>query len=106
MLFTERIHQKNKQKLQHFKFYPYNTLKGTVVEYNSWHTDRGWHQVNRQEALLARGGDSRRRRERVEMRTVSNRGRRRGCNFTNAGRMHVHTFENSKLRGSYVGDLV
>lgn len=39
MLFTERTHQKNKQKLQHFKFYPYNTLKGTVVEYNSWHTD-------------------------------------------------------------------
>lgn len=34
-------------------------MKGTVVQYNSWHTDRGWHRVNRQEALLTRGRDSR-----------------------------------------------
>lgn len=60
--------------------------------------------MNRQEALLARGGDSRRRRERVEMSGLSATG--------DGGELQLHqrwqnarshTFENSKLRGSYEG---
>ena len=84
-----------------FLILQYSTLKNTIVQYKSWHTEAGIKWIGKKSYWLEVGDG------RAEGSSAIGDGGQAAISVTpDIDRTHVHIFESLQLEGSYVRDLL